>query len=93
MTKIIGKIGAFIYVAAIIAVTVVFTIRDADKNLRKEVVIEAGTAIRIEDFFNDCPEDARFVTDVSGINVDVPAVYKLRVFYGDTFEKDVILRI
>ena len=93
MTRLIGKIGAFIYVAAIIAVTVIFTIRDADSNLRREVVIEAGSDIRIEDFFNDCPIDARFVTDVSGINVDVPAVYKLRVFYGEAFEKDVILRI
>ena len=83
MFKKIGKIGAFFYVAAIVVVTVVCTIKDANKNLKKEVTIEAGSQIRIEDFFNDCPDDARFVTDISGIDTKVPAVYKLTVFYRD----------
>ena len=93
MFKVMKKIGAFVYIAAIFVVTVVCTIRDADKNLIEEVVIEAGSEIKIEDFFNDCPDDARFVTDVSGIDTKVPAVYKLKVFYSDAFEKEVILRI
>ena len=93
MIKNLGKIGAIIYAAAIMAVTVFCSVKDADKNLIKEVVIEAGSRIRIEDFFNDCPEDARFVSDVSGIDTNVPAVYQLKVHYGDFFEKDVILRI
>ena len=93
MNKKLFKIGAFLYIAAIIAITVIFTIRDADRNLKKTVVIEAGSLIRIEDFFVECPEDARFVTDVSGIDTNVPAIYKLTVFYGEAFEKDVVLKI
>ena len=93
MIKKLGKIGAFLYIAAIVVATVLFTIRDADRNLRKEIVIEAGSEIKIEDFFNDCPDDARFVCDISDINTNEPAIYKLTVFYGETFEKDVILKI
>ena len=93
MHKIVGRIAAFLYIAAILVVTVVFTIRDANRNLVREVTIEAGSEIKIEDFFKECPKDARFVTDVSTINTDIPAVYQLTVFYDEAFEKDVILRI
>ena len=93
MYKTIGKIGAVLYCAAIIAVSVIFTIRDANRNLKRDVVIEAGSHIKIEDFFETCPDDARFVTDVSSINTDEPAVYQLKVFYDEAFEKDVVLRI
>ena len=93
MYKYLGKIGAFLYVAAIVAVSVIFTVRDANRNYKKEVTIEAGSKIRIEDFFNNCPDDARFVTDVSSIDTNIPAVYQLRIFYDEAFEKDVILRI
>lgn len=93
MHKIIGKILACVYCAVIIAGTVYFTIRDADRNIIKEVTIEAGSQIRIEDFFHDCPDDARFVTDISAIDTNVPSIYMLKVFYGEAFEKDVTLRI
>ena len=93
MRNILKKIGAIVYFAAIIVATILFTIRDADRNLKKEVVIEAGSEIRIEEFFNDCPKDARFVSDISVIDTNVPAVYKLTVHFDDAFEKDVILKI
>ena len=93
MFKTIGKIGAFVYCAAIVAVSVIFTIRDANRNLKHEAVIEAGNQIRIQDFFESCPSDARFVTDVSNIDTTEPAVYQLKVFYDEAFEKDVVLRI
>lgn len=93
MLKAIGKIGAFFYCAAIVGASVFFTIKDADRNLIKDVTIEAGSRINIGDFFKDCPDDARFVTDISGIDTKVPAVYKLKVFYGEAFEKNVTLRI
>ena len=93
MFKTIGKIGAFVYCAAIVAVSVIFTIRDANRNLKHEAVIEAGSQIRIQDFFESCPDDARFVTDVSGIDTNEPAVYQLKVFYDEAFEKDVVLKI
>ena len=81
MKKIIGKILACIYCAAIVAATVYFTIRDAERNIIKDVTIEAGSQIKIEDFFNDCPKDARFITDISGIDTNVPSIYMLKVFY------------
>ena len=93
MFKTIGKIGAFVYCAAIVAVSVIFTIRDANRNLKHEAVIEAGNQIRIQDFFESCPSDARFVTDISNIDTTEPAVYQLKVFYDEAFEKDVVLRI
>ena len=93
MHKTVGRIAAFLYIAAILVVTVVFTIRDANRNLVREVTIEAGSEIKIEDFFKECPKDARFVTDISTIDTDIPAVYQLTVFYDEAFEKDVVLRI
>ena len=93
MSKTFAKIGAFLYCAAIIVATVLFTIRDANRNLKKDIVIEAGSEIKIEDFFERCPEDAKFLTDVSGIETNEPAIYQLKVFYDEVFEKDVILRI
>ena len=93
MFKNIGKIGAFVYCAAIVAVSVIFTIRDANRNLKREAVIEAGSQIKIQDFFESCPADARFVTDISNIDTNEPAVYQLKVFYDEAFEKDVVLRI
>ena len=93
MNKNFAKIGAVLYCAAIVVATVCFTIRDANRNLKNDIVIEAGSEIRIEDFFERCPEDAKFLTDVSGIDTNEPAVYQLKVFYDEVFEKDVILRI
>ena len=67
--------------------------RKDSNNLKKEVIIEAGSMIKIEDFFSDCPKDARFLTDVSDIDTNTPAVYKLTVFYEKTFTEDVTLKI
>ncbi len=94
MIKIIGRIGAVLFCAAVIAAAWYFTSgNNADNILIDEVVIEAGSQINIADFFSECPEDAAFLTDVSGIDTDVPAVYSLKVFYNKHFEKDVVLRI
>jgi len=93
MYKVAAKIAAFIYCAAIIVISVVFTIMDANNNLVKEVSIEAGDRISIEDFFNDCPADAKFLTDISTIDTKVPAVYQLAVQYGEMFENTVTLKI
>ena len=93
MYKVAAKIAAFIYCAAIVVISVVFTILDANNNLVKEVSLEAGGKINIEDFFNDCPADARFLTDISSIDTKVPAVYQLAVQYGEMFEDTVTLKI
>ena len=56
-------------------------------------MIEAGSEIKIEDFFRTCPDDAEFVTDVSSIDTKVPSVYKLTVRYDEVFVKEVTLKI
>ena len=93
MLKIIGKIGVCLCCAAIVAAAAMFIINDADNNLVREVVIEAGSEIKVEDFFNECPNDAGSLTDVSGIDTNMPSVYRLQVHYGEVFEKDVTLKI
>ena len=96
MFNAIGKAGAVLICSAVIAAVVIFNIRGirgAEDNLRKEVVIEAGSRIEISDFFNNCPQDAVFVTDISGIDIAEPAVYQLRVRYDKVLEEDVVLRI
>lgn len=93
MYKLVARIGSIAYVTAIIVVSVVCTIRDANRNLLREVMIEAGSNIKIEDFFRTCPDDAEFVTDVSSIDTKVPSVYKLTVRYDEVFVKEVTLKI
>ena len=86
--------GTFVAGAAVIA-GACFNMSDKKDHydLKKEVVLEAGSRIRIEDFFSDCPDDARFVTDISDIDTDVPAVYLLTVSYEKTLTEDVTLKI
>ena len=93
MYRLIAKIGSIAYVAALTVAAVVCIIMDADKNLVREVMIEAGSSIEIEDFFKTCPNDARFVSDISVIDTNVPAVYQLTVRYDEVFVEDVTLRI
>lgn len=77
---VIGTMGVLIVVAAAAAGGWYYLADKQGKdNLKKEVVIEAGSSIKIEDFFSNCPVDAKFVTDVSDIDTDVPAVYQLTI--------------
>ena len=91
---VIGTMGVLIVVAAA-AVGGWYYLADKQgkDNLKKEVVIEAGSSIKIEDFFSNCPVDAKFVTDVSDIDTDVPAVYQLTISYEKAFTEDVTLKI
>ena len=73
--------------------TVLLSIRDSRVNLKKDAVIEAGSSVRIEDFFSKLPQDAGFVTDISSIDTTVPAVYKLKVHHDLVFTDTVSLRI
>ncbi len=90
---VIFAFASFVIAAAAAASYFYLTGRKDHDNLKKEVVLEAGSRIRIEDFFSDCPSDARFITDVSDIDTDIPAVYLLTVFYEITFKEDVTLKI
>lgn len=91
---VIGTMGVLIVVAAAAAGGWYYLADKQGKdNLKKEVVIEAGSSIKIEDFFSNCPVDAKFITDVSDIDTDVPAVYQLTISYEKAFTEDVTLKI
>ncbi len=60
--------------------------------VKKDVVIEVGATIKLEDFFAEMPESAVFLTDISDIDTTVPAIYQLKVGY-DRGSEDVTLRI
>ena len=82
-----------LYLAGIAAITVVFSIRDSKINLKREAVIEAGSPIKLESFFDKVPEDAGFVTDLSSIDTNVPSVYRIKVHHDIVFDETVTLRI
>ncbi len=91
--KHLGTFLKIAYCTGIAAMTVLLSIRDSRVNLKKDAVIEAGSSIRIEDFFSKLPQDAGFVTDISSIDTTVPAVYKLKVHHDLVFTDTVSLRI
>lgn len=63
------------------------------KPLITDVTIEAGGTFSIEDFFQTMPQDAHFITDVSGIDTKIPAVYGLKVAFDKHFDQEVRLTI
>ena len=80
-------------VAVMAVLIVVFVVSCDDKtNVKGDVTIEAGTPITLDVFFDEVPADAVFLTDVSGIDPNVPAIYQLKIGYGKN-DADVILRI
>ena len=78
-------------VLAILSV-VWITACDALNDLKTDVTIEAGSPVSIDAFFENVPEGAEFLTDVSGINTNEPGVYQLKIRCGSKIA-DVILRI
>lgn len=61
-------------------------------SVKTDVLIEAGTPITLDLFFEKTPANAVFLTDISGIDVTQPAAYQLKIGYGSN-EADVVLRI
>ena len=53
----------------------IFVACDDKANLKKDVLLEAGSPITLDLFFEQVPENAEFMTDISGIDTTVPAVY------------------
>ena len=80
--------------ACILAVLSIALIAACDKlnDLKTDVTIEVGSPISIDAFFENVPEGAEFLTDVSGINTNEPGVYQLKIGCGKK-SADVILRI
>lgn len=83
--------------AAVILATAVFAVymlffSDAGSKIKEDVILEAGTPITLDVFFDTVPGDAVFLTDISGIDQNVPAIYQLKIGYGNK-EAEVVLRI
>lgn len=85
---------AVLFCLAAIAAASIAAVRDFyTKPVITDVTIEAGSTFSIDDFFQTKPEDARFITDVSGIDTKIPAVYGLKVGFDKYFDQEVRLTI
>ncbi len=91
--KVLGTVLKALYLAGIAGITVSFSIRDSKSNLIREAVIEAGNKVKIESFFRKVPDDAEFITDLSSVDFNTPAVYKIRLHHDILFDDTVTLRI
>ena len=86
------KVLSIVICIVALSTIAIFAACDTVFNLKNDVTIEVGTPISIDAFFENVPDDCEFLTDVSGINTNEPAVYQLRIRYGKK-TADVILRI
>jgi len=93
--KQIAMLAGIIVLAAVAVVCgiMLFAPVGANAAVKEDVVLEAGTAITLDAFFDNVPMDAVFLTDISGIDITQPAVYQLKIGYGRNKVADVILRI
>ena len=85
---------AVLFCLAAIAAASIAAVRDYYvKPLITDVTIEAGSSFSIDDFFQTTPKEARFITDVSGIDTKIPAVYGLKIGFDKYFSQEVRLTI
>jgi len=85
---------AVLFCLAAIGAASVAAVRDYyAKPLITDVTIEAGSSFSIDDFFQTTPKEARFITDVSGIDTKIPAVYGLKIGFDKYFTQEVRLTI
>ena len=80
-------------IVAVVCGIMLFTPLGGDTSVKEDVILEAGTPITLDAFFDNVPMDAVFLTDISGIDITQPAVYQLKIGYGHNKETEVILRI
>jgi len=86
--RVLSIVACFLAVISIAWIAACDTLND----LKTDVTIEVGSPISIDAFFENVPEGAVFLTDVSGINTNEPGVYQLKIGCGNK-SADVILRI
>ena len=85
---------AVLFCLAAIAAAAFASVRDYyTKPLLTDVTIEAGNSFTLDDFFETTPKEARFITDVSGIDTSIPAVYGLKIGFDKYFSQEVRLTI
>ena len=85
-------IGVLAIVAVVCGILLFNSFGDED-SIKTDVILEAGTPITIDLFFDNAPANAEFLTDISGIDITQPAVYQLKIGYGHNKESEVVLRI
>lgn len=92
--RIVRVCVTILFCLAAITAVAVFTARDYYRfPVINDVSIEAGESFTLKDFFATEPKEARFITDVSGIDTKIPAVYGLKISYDKYFQKEVRLTI
>ncbi len=94
-TQLFLMIGIFVLlVVAVVGGILLFNSFDEDnESVKTDVLVEVGTPITLELFFDKVPDSAVFLTDISGIDITQPAAYQLKIGYGHGSETDVVLRI
>ena len=86
------KVSSIVVCILALCTAAIFAACDTLYTLKNDVTIEVGTPISIDVFFENTPDDCEFLTDVSGINTNEPAVYQLRIRYGKN-TADVVLML
>ena len=76
------KVSSIVVCILALCTAAIFAACDTLYTLKNDVTIEVGTPISIDVFFENTPDDCEFLTDVSGINTNEPAVYQLRSVTG-----------
>lgn len=80
-------------IVAVVCGILLFKSFGDEESIKTDVMLEVGTPITIDLFFENTPVNASFLTDISGIDINVPAVYQLKIGYGSNNEAEVVLRI
>ena len=80
-------------VAVVCGILLFNSFEEEGGGIKTDVLIEAGTPITLDLFFDKTPDNAVFLTDISGIDVKQPAAYQLKIGYGRNQEAEVVLRI
>ena len=86
------KVSSIVVCIVALCTAAIFAACDTLYSLKNDVTIEVGTPISIDVFFENTPADSEFLTDVSGINTNEPAVYQLRIRYGKAQEFLMLLK-
>lgn len=76
------RIILFIFILLLIVVCVVLYVMNRKNPIKESVTLEAGNAISISSFLMEADTDARFLTDVSTIDIATPGIYPIQIGVG-----------
>ena len=75
--------GICVVAVAVTCACVYGSINTRRESIVKEVTIEAGTPIELDDFLTEPLTDCGFFTDVTGIDTSVPGSYGIVIKFSD----------